>query len=227
MNSCPYNSLVRFDNALYQWYLIVDEYVSSILSPYADITVVDIHVSSNSSHGIQNAELNSEHMKLMMRKFDCCEYALENHDSVFFLDSDIFFLRPIQEDLWKVLSCTQIDAVVSPHFSRDPQLEGSVGRYNGGLFAIRNKNLLNEWRNLSLDESAGLYYEQQPLEYICENYLTLALPIVYNMSWWRINNKSNNFRLNKIALNKQSLLAHDGEAIICLHLHTFKRIRLF
>ena len=60
---------------------------------------------------------------LMMRKFDVCRSALQYHNHVLFLDSDIFFIFIENHILSDIHSNPNIAAIVSPHLSLDFDLE--------------------------------------------------------------------------------------------------------
>ena len=217
-----YKSLTRFHEC--SWYLICDEHSARYLSQIDCIRVVDIHKRESSSHGCSNGDLNNAHMRLMMRKFDACQAALNEHEHVLFLDADIFFLAPFDATIYQnIISPAGVDAIVSPHYSLDPKLETEVGRFNGGMFVLKNRYLLQSWRDLSARyKDLNYYYEQQPLEFIAEDFYVSCFPITYNMGWWRLNSQASIQRLSSFALLECGSVGFKNKQLVSCHLHVYK-----
>jgi hypothetical protein len=207
-----------------QWYVSVDEYSYHTLQGFENIIVLKNIESDNGSHAANDPEKNRIHLKMMMTKFDALRAAIREHGYGLFIDADIFFTGPIEERVLQLMLNSSIDALLSPHMTNNPTLEGNVGYYNGGFFTLRNTNLLEEiisvsWRHQEL----GLYYEQQPLQFVSYPYLTVNLPIHYNIGWWRFNEPNTGSRLELLTTNGQQLMFGNRPAI-CFHAHTLKRL---
>lgn len=117
-----------------------------------------------------------------------------------------------------------IDAILSPHMTNNLGLETQVGHYNVGFFSMRNMNYLNlheamSWRHKEL----GMYYEQQPLQFSSYSFLTVNLPINYNIGWWRFNEKFTHKRLDLLTTDGSKLL-FDEKPAICFHVHALKKL---
>lgn len=207
------------------WYLSVDDYAYKRLSP--EHNAINIITTDKGTHSNNNAEDNDIWMKIMMTKFSICELALEHHSYVLFLDCDIFFVNKFSDEIYNLVTKNNdIDAILSPHHTENKQLEAGVGHYNGGMFCIKSKEMLSKWKYLSSNyKKTGMYYEQQPLEYSCKEYITCNFPIQYNIGWWRMNEVNTKSRLNTIAINPlDNELYFIGLKAINFHVHTFKEI---
>ena len=111
-----FQSIQRFHNCC--WYVVTDESSADYLCHFDNLNVVGIHSAESSSHGNSDHQLNAAHMRLMMRKFDVCRSALQYHNHVLFLDSDIFFLSSLENHILSdIYSNPNIAAIVSPHLS--------------------------------------------------------------------------------------------------------------
>jgi len=208
------------------WYLSTDKYTYRMLrGEIPEENMLEIIDSDDGTHGSNDPEKNDIHMKMMMTKFDACELALEDsNEGVLFLDSDMIFFNPIEDRIIDILKNKKIDAAVSPHSTENKLVESKVGTYNGGMFIMNSKKLLNEWKELSLKyKENGMYFEQQPLEYAIKNYLTCNLPINYNVGWWRMNEQYTSFRLNTICLS-ESKINFLGLPLINAHVHSLKKL---
>ena len=208
-----------------QWYISTDSYVYN--KEKDNSTCLNIIESDDGTHGSNDPEKNDIHMKMMMTKFDACEKALSENEYVLFLDSDIFFVNKISDELYDlIVGKNGIDAILSPHHTENKNLESQVGYYNGGMFCIKNKNLLAQWKKLSIDyKKYGMYFEQQPLEYATKDFITCHFPIQYNIGWWRMNEQNTRGRLNTLGLhpdtNEMYFLGKKG---INFHVHTLKKL---
>jgi lipopolysaccharide biosynthesis glycosyltransferase len=205
-----------------EWFLSTDEYSANALGSSYNCSV--LIRGEEGSHGSPNPEENSKFHETIMTKFDACEAALQKYDSVLFLDSDIFFLNGIDSDVLSLMKNDLIDAILCPHHTENKSNEANVGYYNVGFFVIRNRKLLQEWKDMSTrHKELGMYYEQQPLEYSSKTYTTLSLPINYNIGWWRMNENHTKYRLKSFDISNNTI-HFLGQPAICIHAHTFKRL---
>lgn len=208
-----------------KWYIAADLYVHNLLSTENDISSYFVVKQPPGTHGSFDSSKNDLHMSLMMKKFYACHRALLSNKYVLLLDSDIFFLRPFQLSMYTAITQSKVDAILSPHFSNDYELESKVGRYNGGMICVKSLRFLNQWLLLSRRyKENGWYYEQQPIEFVAELFHTSLFPINYNIGWWRMNNKSTYARLETILLSGDQILFM-GLPAVCFHVHTLKKLQ--
>ncbi len=206
-----------------EWFLSTDQETANYLGgSYNCEVLID---DERGTHGVKDSELNNKHMKMMMTKFEACRSALKNYDSVLFMDCDIFFLNPLSEDVISLMNNPSIDALLCPHHSENKSNEAKVGYYNAGFFIIRSQKLLDDWEKMSMQyKKLGMYYEQQPLEYASKTYITINLPMQYDIGWWRMNETNTKFRINKLALDKDGVICFFGSPAISIHSHTFRKL---
>lgn len=215
-------SLESYHNVV--WHVSTDKHAHSILKEFENIKSLPIVKTDDCSHGTNDPVKNRLFLELVMTKFDAMQSAIEENGWGLFIDSDIFFTGPIEDRVLSLMRDPGVDAVLSPHMTNNLPLEAQVGHFNVGFFSMRNVSYLRQhaqmsWRHKEL----GLYYEQQPLQFCSYPYLTVNLPINYNIGWWRFNEPHTRGRLDA--------LGHDGEKIIfggmpavCFHVHTLKSL---
>ena len=148
-----------------------------------------------------STEQKDNWMKVMMTKFDVMNTLIDNFGHGLFLDSDMIFTNPIEERILKAFDNPHVDVCICQHMTNDWQNEAKHGLYNGGMFHIKSKSFITQWRSLSRNyKKYGFYFEQQPLEFVQRNFISLNLPINYNIGWWRFNRPSTQDRLNLLNL---------------------------
>ena len=206
------------------WYVSTDTPTAEFLKNFQNIKVQCLIKHDDCSHGTDDPVKNRQFLELVMTKFDAIRAAMDAHGWSLFIDSDIFFTGPIEERVLSLMKDPNVDAVLSPHMTNNLTLETQVGHYNVGFFSIRNRAYLEQhaqmsWRHKEL----GMYYEQQPLQFCSYPYVTVNLPINYNIGWWRFNEPHTRSRLD--------FLVHDGEILtfgglpaVCFHVHTLKQL---
>jgi hypothetical protein len=206
------------------WYLSVDEYTFSKLSPYKNIRLQKLVKTDDCSHGTNDPVKNRLFLELVMTKFDAMKAAISDYGYGVFIDSDIFFTAPIEDRVLDLMKNPSIDAVLSPHMTNNLGLESQVGHFNVGFFSMRNLEYLKlhqemSWRHKEL----GMYYEQQPLQFSSYNFLTVNLPIYYNVGWWRFNENHSKVRLNFLVEDGKDVY-FDGNKVVCFHVHALKQL---
>lgn len=205
-----------------EWFLSTDQETADYLGDEFNCEVLIDH--DEGTHGSTDVAQNNQHMKMMMTKFDACRSALKKHDSVLFMDSDIFFLNAMSDDVISLMNNPAVDALLCPHHTENKPNEAKVGYYNAGFFIMRSKQLLEEWEALSKRyKELGMYYEQQPLEYASKTYTTVNLPMQYDIGWWRMNEKHTKNRLHAFGLTGD-VIHFLGAPAVSIHAHTFKRL---
>ena len=159
-----------------------------------------------------------------MTKFDAVGTLMSEYGHALFLDSDMIFVNPIEERVLHIFDNENIDACICQHMTNNWQTEAQHGLYNGGMFHIRNREFVSQWKNLSKQyKTYGFYFEQQPLEYIQRNFISLNLPINYNIGWWRFNNPQTQGRLQSLRVEGDKIFFGKTPAIN-FHVHALRKI---
>jgi len=206
------------------WYLAVDSFVFNKLSPLSNINAYFVINHDIGSHGVNDSHKNDLHMALMIKKFYPCLRALLEHDYILLLDSDILFVSQFSDKVYKHIVHSDVDAILSPHYSEDFKLESQVGRFNGGMICVKSLLFLNRWMQLSLNYKVNnWYYEQQPIEFAAREFLTSEFPINCNIGWWRMNNQNTHSRFKSLILDG-NYIRFMGMFAVCFHVHTIKSL---
>jgi len=131
--------------------------------------------------GETHDNLKTFHRKdCIAKKMDAMDWALENHDNTFFLDSDIIIIDNLQENFTS-------DVCLSPHFHGDDEkghmLDNKVGIYNAGYVFCANKQFPKWWKNNYFNDST--FYEQECMNRIPDHFSTQCFPEEHNLGFWR------------------------------------------
>lgn len=215
-------SLERYHDI--KWYLSVDSCACETLKNFSNVQCQVIVKTDDCSHGTNDPVKNRLFLELVMTKFDAMKAGISENGRCLFIDSDIFFTNPIDERVLTLMNDNRIDAIISPHMTNNLALETQVGHYNVGFFAMRNTDYLSlheamSWRHKEL----GMYYEQQPLQFSSYNFLTVNLPINYNIGWWRFNETQTRKRLDLLEV-KDNSIHFCGMPAVCFHVHALKKL---
>jgi len=206
------------------WFVATDDYAAKTLEKYDNVTIINKIKTDDCSHGVNDPVKNRLFLELIMTKFDALEAAIDKNGYGLFLDSDIFFTNALEDRFLKLLSDSDIDAILSPHMTNNLTLETQVGHYNVGFFAVRNKKYLEQHRDLSWkSKEFGMYYEQQPLQFTSYEYMTVNAPIYYNIGWWRFNEAHSQQRLQFLQVQDDKVYFM-GKPAVCFHVHTMKSL---
>ncbi len=206
------------------WYLSTDEYSAELLKEFPNVKCEVLVKTDDCSHGTNDPVKNRLFLELVMTKFDAVKSAIKDHKSCLFIDSDIFFTNPIDERVLSLINDERIDAVLSPHMTNNLGLETQVGHFNVGFFAMRNLDYLSLHESMSWKhKELGMYYEQQPLQFSSYNFLTVNLPINYNIGWWRFNEPHTHRRLDFLTV-KNDTIYFNGLPAVCFHMHALKKL---
>jgi len=205
------------------WYVSCDSYSDGHLREYDNITTLPFDIEdAQSDHNSANPHGREQFLKIILNKFLAIERALAENSYCVFLDSDMLFLNAVDSTIINLMKNPEIDFVVSPHYSRNPENEDRYGFYNVGMFALGNVEHLQQWKYLTENcEKFNLYYEQKPFELILSNFKTLNLPINYNIGWWRFNNERTQARINQLTLVDDEVKFGTLPAVN-FHFHVFK-----
>lgn len=214
-------SCEQFNNC--KWYISCDEFSFKQLSIFNNIKLFMFETNDGiSNHNSTIAQERQEFLKIILNKFICIEEALKKEKFVLFIDSDMLFVNKIETDIFQLLADKKIDFIVSPHYTNNLLIENQYGFYNVGMFAVNNPDNIQVWKQLTKDhEKLKLYYEQKPFELIMKNYLSLSLPINYNIGWWRFNQESTKDRLKQFNLLNDEIYFGKLKAVN-FHFHIFK-----
>jgi hypothetical protein len=207
-----------------KWYVSSDEFSHEKLSEFHNVKSLPIVKTDDCSHGTDDPVKNRLFLELVMTKFDALRAAMNDNGWGLFVDSDIFFTAPIEDRVLSLMRDPGVDAVLSPHMTNNLTLETQVGHYNVGFFSVRNRSYLENHAQMSWKhKELGMYYEQQPLQFCSYPYLTVNLPINYNIGWWRFNEPHTRGRLDLLGHNEKSLI-FGGLPAVCFHVHTLKKL---
>lgn len=215
-------SLEQYHNV--QWFVSTDEFAYNKLKDFHNIACLNLIKSDDCSHGTNDPIKNRLFLELVMTKFNALKLAISTHGYGLFIDADIFFTAPIEDRVLDLMKNKDIDSILSPHMTNNLSLEAQVGHYNVGFFSMRNIEYLNlheamSWKHKEL----GMYYEQQPIQFSSYNFITVNLPINYNIGWWRFNEPQTQKRLEFLTTNGNDIL-FDGKKAVCFHVHALKKL---
>jgi hypothetical protein len=205
------------------WYIFCDEISYSTLNTFKNINLNVFNVDDEkSNHNSLNKTEKESFLEIILNKFKVIEECLKKEKSVLFLDSDMLFCNTIDENILTLLENRNVDFLVSPHYTNNLSIEEQYGFYNVGMFGLNDIQNINEWKYLTVNhQKLNLYYEQKPFELIIKNYLSLSLPINYNIGWWRFNQQTTKDRIRHLNLNNDEIYFGKLKAIN-FHFHVFK-----
>jgi len=207
-----------------QWYLSTDKHAANALKDFSNVKLQVLVKTDDCSHGTNDPVKNRLFLELVMTKFDAMKSGISENGRCLFIDSDIFFTNSIDDRVLSLLNDERVDAVLSPHMTNNLCLETQVGHFNVGFFGMRNTEYLKlheamSWRH----KEFGMYYEQQPLQFSSYNFLTVNLPINYNIGWWRFNEPQTHRRLDFLTV-KDDKVHFNGLPAVCFHVHALKKL---
>jgi len=207
-----------------EWFLSTDEFSARELKNFNNVNIKCLIKTDDCSHGTNDPVKNRLFLELVMTKFDALKEGIKKHGYCLFIDSDIFFTNPIEDRVLDLIKSEKIDAVLSPHMTNNLGLEAQVGHFNVGFFSMRNIDYLRFHEEMSWKHKEfGMYYEQQPLQFSSYEFLTVNLPINYNIGWWRFNEPHTHNRLELLKTDGRNLL-FNGKPAVCFHVHALKTL---
>ena len=207
-----------------EWAISCDKKAYNQYKDVENIECLQIIETDDCDHNVGSPEQKDNWMRVMMTKFDAVEFLIEKYGSALFLDSDMIFVNPIEDKVLELFQSSGIDASICQHMTNDWQNEAKHGLYNGGMFHTNNKSFITQWRNLSKDyKKYGFYFEQQPLEFVQRNFISLNLPINYNIGWWRFNRPNTQARLELLRCVDDKIYFGNRPAVN-FHVHTLREI---
>ena len=116
----------------------------------------------------------------ILKKMECMNFALQNHDNTFFLDGDVIVIDSLQENFDKKI-------FLSPHYYKlgTPISDGAtnIGFFNAGYIFCADANFPDFWREAYLTDSA--FYEQECMNRVCEKFDIGLFSRLHNVGFWR------------------------------------------
>jgi hypothetical protein len=174
-------SLELFNRAPPTVYLLCDTAVKEALPPYKGVlktqTTLDKYGAYNRLQmtNLQGKIYRTLWEDFMMEKATVLEWAFTEATSVYFADSDIFFMGALPEiPAGKSLA-------VCPHRIR-PLDEAMYGRYNAGFLWTSDKEIPMKWRAAA---HKSRFFDQAALEDLVTTD-TYEFPTQTNYGWWRM-----------------------------------------
>jgi hypothetical protein len=222
---CKYSFEQFHDSCV--WYVSCDEYTSDFLKNlnFNNVKILQFNIDDkNSNHNSENKNSKQTFFNIILNKFVSIERCIEENGYTLFLDCDMLFVNKIETNIIQMLKNKNVDFITTPHYTNNISLiEDKYGFYNVGMFGLNDLNNLKNWKSLTLQhEELNLYYEQKPFELIMKNYLSLNLPINYNIGWWRFNQPNTVKRMNQLTVENNELYFGTLKAIN-FHFHLVKQ----
>jgi hypothetical protein len=207
-----------------EWFVSTDEFAFNQLKKFSNVNCLNLIKTDDCSHGTNDPVKNRLFLELVMTKFDAVKLAIKKYGYGLFIDADIFFTAPIEDRVLELMKNNSVDAILSPHMTNNLGLEAQVGHFNVGFFSMRNSHYLSlhealSWRH----KEFGMYYEQQPLQFSSYSFLTVNLPIYYNIGWWRFNEPQTKRRIDLLSSDGKNII-FDGNKAVCFHVHALKKL---
>lgn len=206
------------------WVISCDDVAYKKYKNLKNIECLKLISSDQCDHNTVDENKKNIWMDVMMTKFDGMQYLISNFGHGLFLDSDMIFVNEFEKKILNLFENKNIDAIICQHMTNNWHVEAKHGLYNAGMFHLKNEDFLSEWKNLSKNyKKLNLYFEQQPLEYVQRNFVSVNLPINYNIGWWRFNSPQTKSRLEQLSIKNNKLMFGNLPAIN-FHVHTLKEI---
>lgn len=225
-------SLEQYHNV--EWFISCDSYAYKLLSNLNNVHLIQsISVDDTACIQSRNGK-NALFHDITSHKIDGILAGIDKHGYCIFLDTDLVFTAPLEQRFFSLLTNENIDIIVSPHMTNSPHIESIVGYYNTGFFSISNINLAYKYKEIcGKSIEYDLYYDQQPLQFACYDYIIAGLPINYNIGWWRFLSKSfnketqysklmNNNDYESLCLEDNTIFYKNKPAIF-FHTHMLKK----
>ena len=214
-------SIERFHQC--EWYLSCDAFSSSYLRKFENVHSETL-IQEEGDHVVSSEESNDKFTRLMLKKFDACRMAMLSNSFVMLIDADMLFVGPIEEKILELVASKRVDAAICPHMTDFYGDERITGYFNCGMVLISSSEFIDTWNALSVNHKLyNLYYEQKPLELIARRYVTLNLPINYNIGWWRFMSPFDKSRIQNLLYDDKTILFM-GLPAVNFHLHLFKKL---
>lgn len=158
----------------------------------------------------------------MYEKANVIEYIFSKYPDggVWFMDADIVHLAPLP------IIPESSRVALSPHYIRDADCR-LYGKYNGGYMWIKDKTLLNVWREAG---HTSRFFEQAALEDVAAAAESdfYEFPIQVNFGWWRMFQSSLSppeirAKFSIYRPDKSFGIRFDGKPLQSIHTHMFDK----
>jgi len=213
--------LLKYSMDLYHsncnWLLSADKYVTDYFEK--DDTVECFEwIGESGIHRSGDKDTLQNYEKLIKTKMDILNVSFDRHGYGFILDTDMIMVHPFSDKFFNLfVDDIPHDVVVSHHHLSNIRLEKYVGKYNGGMVLVRNKQFIQDWKDIT--ETGKYFYEQKPIEVAIETkgYDVALYPKGINVANWRFDhNPSLSFSI------KDDGFYIDEDIIYNLHVHVIE-----
>lgn len=211
--------LLKFSAELFyecEWFLSCDKFCHNyLMENYNNCTCENLELKNGKVFG--NEEEINNFYGVINGKFNAVESAIKARGECLLVDSDIIFTAALVNSL---SFRKDRDAILSPHYQWNPEMDKAWGFFNVGFVYIRSLDFLKAWE--AETKSGKHEFEQVPIEVVANtNKFNLsAFPIGENMGWWRFNNKRSVHRFQSFLVIDDQIL-FDGNPVGSFHFHTF------
>ncbi|BAQ84582.1 hypothetical protein [uncultured Mediterranean phage uvMED] len=154
---------------------------------------------------------NGFHCKsIILSKMDCIEWALSETGNTFFVDADIVFLNPVDQEIDE-----SIELMLSPHFHVEDKVNQNrtYGAFNAGYLWTNSDKFPESWREIYTTRSE--FYEQAGMKHLWEEFDIKTFGKDHNLGFWRFAKQWNRGRLLLIEP------AIDWDQMKSVHFHAF------
>jgi hypothetical protein len=154
---------------------------------------------------------NGFHSKaIILSKMDCIEWALWEAKDTFFVDADIVFLKPVDDEIDH-----SMDLMLSPHFHVEDKVNQNrtYGSFNAGYLWTKSMDFPQAWRDVYTTRSK--FYEQEGMVHFFEQFDTKTFGKDHNLGFWRYPRIWNRGRLSL----KEPVI--NWEDVKSVHFHAF------
>jgi len=209
-----------------RWVVSCDKEIYDKIRYDANVdAILNIHVEREGDHVTGTDEEAKSFNDTTFTKFESCRFSIEKYGYALFLDSDTFFVNPLEERFFGTVENDDIQLMASPHYSDNAVSTTDTGFYNSGMFVIKCEEILDRWQVLSFfQKDLNLYFEQKPLEFIVREHFVVDLPLNYNLGWWRFNSAMVHDRLKYLKLRENKIYIGDYP-VVNFHVHMLKELR--
>jgi hypothetical protein len=146
-----------------------------------------------------------------MSKSIVIEKALEIEKDTLFLDCDIILLGKIDD-----VKEGDYDIGVSPGFiNKETALK--VGKYNGGMLWVKNKNVPSKWREYT---KQSRYFDQASIEDLVREFKSFEFGDNYNLQTWRfIVGEEHATKIMSYITNRNGHVMYKNKTLKFIHTH--------
>jgi hypothetical protein len=124
---------------------------------------------------------------------DAIEWALWEAGDTFFVDADIVFLKPVDQEIDR-----SVELMLSPHFHVEDKINQNrtYGAFNAGYLWTKSMDFPEAWREIYLTRSD--FYEQLGMINLWEQFDIKTFGKDHNLGFWRFPKQWDRGRLSLI-----------------------------